>query len=41
MKFFVKLKTYNVSDFELATLRENNFFNILNNNLDNSSELKN
>jgi len=40
-KVFVKFKIYNVSNFELAILREDNFSNILNNNLDNFNKLKN
>ncbi len=39
-KAFIKLKTYNVNDFELIALREKSFFNILNNNLNNFNKSK-
>jgi len=40
-KVFVKLKTYNISNFKLIVFKENNFFNILDNNLNNFNKLKN
>jgi len=40
-KAFIKLKTYNVNNFELIAFKKKSFFNILNNNLNNFSELKN
>ena len=40
-KAIIELKTYNISNLELATLKEESSFNISNNNLDNFSELKN
>jgi len=43
-KAIIKLKTYNISDFELATLKKYSLLNILNNDIDqidNFNNLKN
>ena len=40
-KAIIKLKTYNISNLKLAIFKEKSSFNILDNNLDNFSKLKN
>jgi len=40
-KTIIKFKIYNINNFKLRIFKKKNYFNILNNNLNNFSKLKN